>query len=76
MFVADAPEELVLVATVKRRLTHYHFVEQDAKRPPIYALVVLEAFDNLKFVKMHKKLLKKSSSNEVKLNKFSAKICD
>jgi len=41
LFVANAPEELVLVAAVKRRLADHHFVEQDAKRPPIYALVVL-----------------------------------
>ena len=47
LFVANAPEELVLVAAVERRLSHHHFVEEDTERPPIDALVVFEPFDDL-----------------------------
>ena len=47
LFVANAPEEFVLIAAVEWRLSHNHFVEEDAKRPPINALIVFEAFDNL-----------------------------
>ena len=47
LLVADTPEELVFVAAVEWRLAHHHFVEQDAERPPVDALVILQTFDDL-----------------------------
>ena len=48
LLVADRPEELVLVAAVERRLAHHHLVQQDPERPPVHAVRVLHALDNLK----------------------------
>ena len=47
MLIANAPEELVFIAAVEWRLADHHFVEQHAKRPPIDALIILEALDDL-----------------------------
>ena len=48
LLVADRPEQLVLVATVERRLPDQHLVEEDAKGPPVHAVAVLQALDDLK----------------------------
>lgn len=48
LLVANRPEKLIFVATVKRRLAQEHFVEQNPKRPPINAIIILQALDDLK----------------------------
>ena len=47
LLVADRPEQLVLVATVERRLPDQHLVEEDAKGPPVHAVRVLHPLDDL-----------------------------
>ena len=54
LLVADAPEEFVFVAAVEGRLADDHFVEEDAERPPVDALVVLQPFDDLNVNSRHK----------------------
>ena len=47
LLVADGPEELVLVAAVEGRLADHHLVEEDAERPPVDAVGVLQTLYNL-----------------------------
>jgi len=47
LFVTDTPEEFIFIAAVEWRLSYHHFVEEDAERPPIHTLVILQTFDNL-----------------------------
>ena len=47
LLVADGPEELVLVAAVEGRLADHHLVEEDAERPPVDAVSVLQALYDL-----------------------------
>ena len=47
LLVADGPEELVLVAAVEGRLTDHHLVEEDAERPPVDAVGVLQTLYDL-----------------------------
>ena len=49
LLVADGPEELVLVAAVEGRLPDHHLVEEDAERPPVDAVGVLQALYDLPF---------------------------
>ena len=51
LLVADGPEELVLVAAVEGRLPDHHLVEEDAERPPVHAVRVLQALNDLKWGK-------------------------
>ena len=48
LLVADGPEELVLVAAVEGRLADHHLVEEDAERPPVHAVRVLQTLNDLK----------------------------
>ena len=47
LFVADRPEQFVLVTAVEGRLADQHLVEQHAEGPPVHAVRVVEAFDDL-----------------------------
>ena len=50
--IGDRTEELLLVLTVKRRLSDQHLVEQNAERPPVHRLsvrLVCEDFGGLVF---------------------------
>ena len=51
LLVADGPEELVLVAAVEGRLPDHHLVEEDAERPPVHAVRVLQTLYYLKMGK-------------------------
>ena len=48
LLIADRPEQLVFVAPVERRLANEHLVQQHAEAPPVDAVRVLHAFDDLK----------------------------
>lgn len=45
--VANAPEQVILVATGKGRLADEHFVKENPERPPVDALVVFQPFYHL-----------------------------
>lgn len=62
--VADAPEEFVLVAAGKRRLSRQHFVKQYSKGPPIYCLVV---FQPLNYLQIIEKLIRASLQRKVQI---------
>ena len=47
LLVADGPEELVLVAAVEGGLADHHLVEEDAERPPVDAVGVLQTLYDL-----------------------------
>ena len=47
LLVADRPEELVLVTAVEGRLPHEHLVQEDPERPPVNAVRILQALDDL-----------------------------
>lgn len=45
--VADTPEQVIFITATEGALTDQHLVHQDAKRPPVHTLVVLQSFDYL-----------------------------
>lgn len=47
LFVAYGPKQGVLVTTTERRFANQHLVQQNAKGPPVYTLIVFLAFDYL-----------------------------
>lgn len=47
LFVAYRPKQGVLVTTTEWRFANQHLVQQNAKGPPVYTLIVFLAFDYL-----------------------------
>ena len=51
--VTNGPEQLVLVAAVEGALANEHLIEEDAEAPPVHAVGVLHALDDLENVRIY-----------------------